>query len=176
MGLRRRLRRTSSVSSDDLSVHVLSQHEDQPPKGVIFAKKKKPDEKWFQVLQVLFVIVLICATAYIYYFFSHFHFHLTKFYAHHVNDHHALHRMGHHMLKDNKNATAAFEYFRRSADQGHPESAYNLAAGHLSGYKTDVKKGKSHCNSLTSIFYYSIILYDRRSKAITEICCRQWCN
>lgn len=141
MGLRRRIRRTSSVSSDDLSVHVASQQDDQPAK-IAFARRKKPDEKWIKVVQILFVIALICVTAYIYYFFSHFHLHLTKFYAHHVNDHHALHRMGHHMLKDNKNTTAAFEYFRRSADAGHPESAYNLAAGHLSGYKTDVKKGE----------------------------------
>ena len=59
-----------------------------------------------------------------------------------MGDHHALHLMGHHMLKDEANATAAFQYFRQSADSGHPESAYNLAVGHLSGYKTDVAKGK----------------------------------
>ena len=141
MGLRRRRSIRRKSSADELSqLQVVGQQEDQPP-GVIYARSKKPDGKWTKAAQIISLVVLFAATAYIYLFFSHFHFHLTKFYAHHINDHHAQHRMGHHMLKENKNMTAAFEYFRKSADQGHPESAYNLAAGHLSGYKTDVKKG-----------------------------------
>ena len=38
--------------------------EDQPP-SVVYARKKKPDDKWLRVLQVVVVISLICATAYI---------------------------------------------------------------------------------------------------------------
>lgn len=143
MGIRRRLRRNSSVSSDDLSVQVSKLRGDEEIQCKIpFAKRKKPDPWIVIAIQIAVIFLLIAASAYVYYWFEHFHFHVTKFYAHHVNDHNALHKMGHHMLKENKNATAAFEYFRRSADLGHPESAYNLAAGHLSGYKTDVKKGE----------------------------------
>lgn len=139
MGLRRRsVRRNSSVSSEELSVSILQ--DPQNPK-IRFAKKKKADSNLIIGLQVAGVICVLLATAYVYYCFEHFHWHITWFYAHHTNDHHAQHKMGHLMLKDRKNTTAAFEYFRRSADQGHPESAYNLAAGHLSGYKTDVEKG-----------------------------------
>ncbi|KAF8767699.1 hypothetical protein HNY73_020612 [Argiope bruennichi] len=43
-----------------------------------------------------------------------------------------------------RNHTAAFQWFRKAADQGHPHSAYNLAVGHMQGYDTDVKKGEAH--------------------------------
>ena len=139
MGVRRRsVRRNSSVSSEELLVSVFN---GSPEAKVRFAKRKKADSKCIIAAQVACVLVIFLATAYVYYCFEHFHWHITWFYAHHVNDHHAQHRMGHLMLKDRRNETAAFEYFRRSASQGHPESAYNLAAGHLSGYKTDVQKG-----------------------------------
>lgn len=140
MGLRRRLRRTSSVSSDELCVSVQGQRDDRV--RIPFAKRKKADSRLVISMQVALILFLVLFVAYAYYYFDDFHFHVTKFYAHHVGDHHALHLMGHHMLKDQANATAAFQYFRQSADSGHPESAYNLAAGHLSGYKTDVAKGE----------------------------------
>ncbi|CAG2171068.1 unnamed protein product [Oppiella nova] len=79
---------------------------------------------------------------YTYYHFDHFHFHLTHFFAHHWDDHNAQHVLAHKLLKDRTNTTGAFHWFRRSADKGHPQSAYNLAAGHLSGHRTDVKKGE----------------------------------
>lgn len=140
MGVRRRsVRRNSSVSSEELLVSVLKESQEEPK--IRFAKKKKPDSKLVIALQVACVILALLATTYVYYCFEHFHWHITWFYAHHVDDHHAQHKMGHLLLKDGKNTSAAFEYFRRSASQGHPESAYNLAAGHLSGYKTDVQKG-----------------------------------
>lgn len=81
--------------------------------------------------------------AYTYYAFDHFHWHLTHLYAHHLDDHHAQHVLGHKLIKDHKNASAAFQWWRKAADAGHAHSAYNLAAGHLSGYRTDVKKGES---------------------------------
>ena len=141
MGVRRRLRRTSSVSSDDVCVSVQGHSDDGA--RVAYAKRKKADSMAVIVIQVLVLVFLAAFTLYAYYFFDHFHFHVTQFYAHHAEDHHAQHLMGHHMLKQEKNATAAFQYFRRSADQGHPQSAYNLAVGHLSGYKTDVAKGQA---------------------------------
>lgn len=140
MGVRRRLRRTSSVSSDELSISVQGQRDERAK--VAFAKRKKPDSWTVVVTQIGILILLASLTAYAYCYFDHFHFHVAKFYAHQTDDHHAQHLMGHHMLKDQANTTAAFEYFRRSADRGHPESAYNLAVGHLSGYKTDVQKGE----------------------------------
>lgn len=76
-----------------------------------------------------------------YVFFEHFHFHLTHFFASVWDDHHAQHVLGHKLLKDRANTTSAFYWFRKSADKGHAHSAYNLAAGHLSGFRTDVKKG-----------------------------------
>lgn len=83
----------------------------------------------------------LCLTALTYGYFEHFHFHLTHFYASTWDDHHAQHVLGHKLLKEEKNSSGAFHWFRKSADRGHPHSAYNLAAGHLSGYRTDVKQG-----------------------------------
>ena len=40
--------------------------------------------------------------------------------------------------------------YRKASDQGHPHAAYNLAIGHLKGYKTDLLPG-SVC-FLLSIF------------------------
>ena len=87
---------------------------------------------------LLFVLIGL----YKFYFFDHFHYHLTHFFAHHVEDKHAQHVMGHKLLKTRENESGAFHWFRRSSDQGHAHSAYNLAAGHLSGFRTDVKKGE----------------------------------
>ena len=36
------------------------------------------------------------------------------------------------------------EWFARAATQGHPQSSYNLAIGHLSGLKTDLEPGQAH--------------------------------
>ena len=155
MGLRRRLRRTSSVSSDELLVSVHETSEDRPK--VRYAKKKKPDSKLVVALQIAIVLILVFFTLYVYHYFEHFHFYVTKFYANHANDHHAQHRMAHHMLKDRANTSAAFEYFRKSADQGHPESAYNLAAGHLSGYKTDVRKGEGQIKWFTVVWGKNVV-------------------
>lgn len=138
MGIRRR--RLSSVSSDETL--LVSVDEDSVNKtGVKYARKKKPDSDVIFWSQVFIISVVIIASCYVYFHFDHFHFHVTNFYANNMDDHHAQHTLAHKMLKDQKNATAAFELFRRSADKGHPESAYNLAAGHLSGFKTDVQKG-----------------------------------
>ncbi|GIY44771.1 hypothetical protein CEXT_343721 [Caerostris extrusa] len=60
---------------------------------------------------------------------------------------HAQHAMGHKYLNRagvKRNHTAAFNWFRKAADQGHAHSAYNLAVGHMQGYDTDVKKRVTH--------------------------------
>jgi TPR repeat protein len=65
------------------------------------------------------------------------------------------------LLKERTNSSAAFHWFRQSANRGHPHSAYNLAAGHLSGYKTDVQKGINDFNHLLIIdFFIFIILFN----------------
>lgn len=89
------------------------------------------------------MLTALSLAAYTYGYFDHFHYHLTHFYASTWDSHHAQHVLGHKLLKDQKNSSAAFHWFRKSADRGHPHSAYNLAAGHLSGYRTDVKQGMS---------------------------------
>ena len=97
----------------------------------------------FEFSQIASCVVVLGLVYYTYYHFDHFHFNLVHFYAHHMDDHHAQHELGHKILKDktNKNLSAAMHWFRKSADKGHPHAAYNLAAGHLSGYQTDVEKG-----------------------------------
>lgn len=32
-------------------------------------------------------------------------------------------------------------WYKKAADQGHPESSYNLAVGHFTGLKTDLQPG-----------------------------------
>ena len=34
-----------------------------------------------------------------------------------------------------------FFFPRKAADQGHPHASYNLAIGHMKGYKTGLKPG-----------------------------------
>ncbi|KAI2809699.1 hypothetical protein BLOT_000850 [Blomia tropicalis] len=109
---------------------------------VRYAKRKKPDSKFSITVQVTLLLFILAFGIYTYNFFDHFHFHLTHFFATKWDDHHAQHVLGHKMLKNRTNVSAAFHWFRQSADRGHPHSAYNLAAGHLSGERTDVKKGE----------------------------------
>ncbi|KAH9398347.1 hypothetical protein TYRP_018994 [Tyrophagus putrescentiae] len=109
---------------------------------VNYARRKKPDSKRVIALQFILVVAVLGLAAYTYCHFEHFHFHLTHFYASTWDSHHAQHVLGHKLLKERRNSSAAFHWFRRSADRGHPHSAYNLAAGHLSGYRTDVKQGE----------------------------------
>lgn len=99
---------------------------------------------WFASLpftQVIAVVASLAFTYYVYYHFDHFHFNLVHFYATKMDDSHAQHTLAHKLLKKGDNHSAAFHWFRKSASKGHPHSAYNLAAGHLSGYPTDLQKG-----------------------------------
>lgn len=155
MGIRRR--RLSSQSSSELLVSVDGSKkllDQDSTKRIFYARKKKPESDLMIGIQVGVVVLCLIATYYVYVHFDHFHFNLLHFYAHHWNDHHAQHTLGHKILQKiregkhsgegnayNYNESHAMGLFRRSADQGHPESAYNLAAGHLSGFQTDVQKG-----------------------------------
>ncbi|KAI1285160.1 hypothetical protein HDE_11790 [Halotydeus destructor] len=137
MGLRRR--RKSSVSSEE--IQLVTQHANSFP--IHYAKRKKPFGLVAKSLIVVAAMAAIGLCYYTYYHFEHFHFNLVHFYAHKVDDPHAQHVLAHKLLKEktNLNTSEAFRLFRQSANKGNPHSAYNLAAGHLSGHQTDVKKG-----------------------------------
>ncbi|XP_015783734.1 uncharacterized protein LOC107361417 [Tetranychus urticae] len=140
MGLRRR-RRSSASSSDGLL--DLDRNGLTSPVKVFYARKKKPESKLSIVIQVIAVVASLAFTYYVYYHFDHFHFNLVHFYATKMDDSHAQHTLAHKLLKKGDNHSAAFHWFRKSASKGHPHSAYNLAAGHLSGYPTDLQKGEA---------------------------------
>ena len=42
-------------------------------------------------------------------------------------------------------------WFRMAAQQGHPQSSYNLAIGHLSGMKTDLEVCFVHTQKIDNI-------------------------
>ena len=43
------------------------------------------------------------------------------------------------------------DWFRMAAQQGHPQSSYNLAIGHLSGMKTDLEVWFVHTKKIDNI-------------------------
>ncbi|XP_054168971.1 uncharacterized protein LOC128966181 [Oppia nitens] len=149
VGIRRR--RKSSASSDELiittsstsskSSAILTDPLMSRPR-ISYARRKKADTKLMVWLEIFAAIAGIFVIYFTYYHFDLFHYHLTHHFAHHWDDPSAQHLLGHKLLANRRNTSGAFHWFRRSADKGNPHSAYNLAAGHLSGYKTDVKKGE----------------------------------
>ncbi|XP_048768025.2 secretory immunoglobulin A-binding protein EsiB-like isoform X1 [Ostrea edulis] len=59
----------------------------------------------------------------------------------------ANHQIGQRYLHEKgveKHILKAMEHFKKAADQGHPHAAYNLAIGHLKGYKSGLKPGEAH--------------------------------
>ncbi|KAH7986606.1 hypothetical protein HPB52_024844 [Rhipicephalus sanguineus] len=101
---------------------------------------KRQHESGCQVLGAAAVFVLVYLG---YYHQEAVHFHLNHMYAH-AGHAHAQHVVAHKYLHGNgvpKNSSMAFYWFRKSADQGHAHSAYNLAVGHMQGFPTDVQKG-----------------------------------
>lgn len=155
MARRRRKSSTSSTGSGDVSnirtnLLVVPEHRERKPSksenDFSFPTcfyRDQPPESWLSIsLQCFFVIFCLIFSLYTWYWFDHFHHNLTHFYAKHVDDHHAQHLLAQRLMR-NRSHNEAFEWYRRSADNGHPHSAYNLAAGHLSGYKTDVKPGNN---------------------------------
>ncbi|XP_063611572.1 uncharacterized protein LOC134785217 [Penaeus indicus] len=133
---------------DDQPRYVPDDWDDSLPYGgkVYLARRKLPDS-WFCVgLQVVAVLAAFGLLYYAWYHTDHMHFHITKAYAHlgHLD---AQATVGHKLLMGKgveKNHTAAMEWFKKASDQGHPHAAYNLAVGHLQGYKIGLKPGDAH--------------------------------
>ncbi|KAK3754094.1 hypothetical protein RRG08_024169 [Elysia crispata] len=110
------------------------------------ARKAKADPMYILVLEVLMIIFVAVGGLYCWFYFENVHFHVTHAYAHLGYDV-AQHQVGQRYLHGkgvDKHPQKAMEWFKKAADQGHPHASYNLAIGHLKGYKTDLKAGESH--------------------------------
>ncbi|XP_043239179.1 uncharacterized protein NMB1327-like [Amphibalanus amphitrite] len=95
-----------------------------------------------QVVALAFVVSL---GYWCYYHFDHFHFHVTRAYAH-IGHTEAQHLIGQRYLHGRgveKDHSEAMKWFRKAADQGHPHSSYNLAVGHLQGLTEDLQPGEA---------------------------------
>ncbi|XP_077483639.1 uncharacterized protein LOC144093805 [Amblyomma americanum] len=112
---------------------------------VRLARRRKPDG-WLVIALEVSATVAVFLLVYVgYYHREAVHFHLNHAYAH-AGHAHAQHVVAHKYLKGSgvsKNSSMAFYWFRKSADQGHAHSAYNLAVGHMQGFPTDVQKGEA---------------------------------
>ncbi|XP_068237534.1 uncharacterized protein [Palaemon carinicauda] len=128
--------------------YVPTDWDDSLPYGgkVYLARRKLPDSWLCIILQVLVVALAIGLVYYAWYHGEHMHFHVTKAYAH-FGHKEAQATVGHKLLVGKgveKNHTAAMEWFKKAADQGHPHASYNLAVGHLQGYKIGLEPGDAH--------------------------------
>ena len=136
--------------------------------AVAFAKRKKPQSRASLALQALLLLSLSLAVLLVYRHFALFHRHLTHWYAYVADDPHAQHLLAHqHLARSNHSVAAAdeaFALFRRSAAQGHAHSAYNLAVGHLSGFRTDVRKGTCLLSYCCSCLTSHLCLHNRRGE------------
>lgn len=136
------------LTKEKIRYTPLTDYDENLPYGgkVILAKKKKPDSWVIVVIEISAFLFVIGLLYYSYYYFDHMHFHITHFYAK-IGHSYAQHAIGQKYLDGKgveRNHTAAFQWFRKAADQGHPHSSYNLAVGHLQGFRTDVKPGEAH--------------------------------
>ncbi|CAG5126520.1 unnamed protein product [Candidula unifasciata] len=110
------------------------------------AHKARKDPLYVKVLEIAAVVFVAVGALYCWFYFDNVHFHITHAYAHLGYDV-AQHQVGQRYLQGKgvePHPEKAMEWFRKAADQGHPHAAYNLAIGHLKGYKTDLKPGESH--------------------------------
>jgi TPR repeat protein len=55
------------------------------------------------------------------------------------------------------------EWFKKAAEQGHPEASYNLALGHLKGLHNHIDE--TYYTFLSSLTFYSLFLYFLKRKA-----------
>jgi len=109
---------------------------------VYVARRKKPDPWWVTTIEVCVVVGVLLFFLYMYYYMDHLHFHVLNAYAN-VGVSHAQHHVAHKYLNGhgvNKDEKMAFYWFREAAKNGHGHGAYNLVAGHLQGYETDVEE------------------------------------
>ncbi|XP_033755139.1 uncharacterized protein LOC117338065 [Pecten maximus] len=113
---------------------------------VYLARKKKSDPWHIRVAEALIIISTLSFAIYAYYYFDHLHFHVTYAYGY-LGYPQAQHQVGQRYLHGKgveKHQQKAMEWFRKAADQGHPHASYNLAVGHLKGFKTNLKPGEAH--------------------------------
>ncbi|KAK6185549.1 hypothetical protein SNE40_007757 [Patella caerulea] len=113
---------------------------------VYLARKKKADPFHVKSIEIFVLCATIVFAFYAYFYFDHLHFNITHAYAH-LGYPQAQHQVGQRYLHGkgvDKHGAKAMEWFRKAADQGHPHAAFNLAIGHMKGYKTDVKEGEAH--------------------------------
>ncbi|KAK3085399.1 hypothetical protein FSP39_002740 [Pinctada imbricata] len=113
---------------------------------VFLARRKKPDPLYVRVIEALVLICTLSFALYAYYYFDHLHFHVTYAYAW-LGYPAANHQVGQRYLHGKgveKHMEKAMEHFKKAADDGHPHASYNLAVGHLKGYKTGLRPGEAH--------------------------------
>ncbi|XP_045612217.2 uncharacterized protein [Procambarus clarkii] len=118
-----------------------------PYGGKVFLARRKLPDSWFCVaLQVLVIAGSVGLVYYAWYHGDHMHYHITKVYAH-LGHREAQATVGHKLLNGKgveMNHTAAMEWFKKAADQGHPEASYNVAVGHLQGHHIGLQPGDAH--------------------------------
>ncbi|KXJ10843.1 hypothetical protein AC249_AIPGENE726 [Exaiptasia diaphana] len=88
---------------------------------VYLARRKKPDPWWVTSIEIAVVIGVLLFFVYMYYYMDHLHFHVIR-------------------RGTNKDESQAMYWFREAAKNKHPHGAYNLVAGHIQGYDTDVQE------------------------------------
>lgn len=117
--------------------------EELPLGGRIFLARKKKADSWACIaFQVFLVIAVFSLAYYAYYYFEHMHVSVIKAYANLGYDS-AQHELANRYLHGSgveRHPEKAMEWFKKAADQGNPNAAYNLAVGHLKGYKTEINR------------------------------------
>ena len=121
---------------------------DLPYGGKVYLPRKKlQDPLWIRIWEISAIVFTVCFALYAYFYFDHLHFNVTKGYAH-LGYPAAQHQVGQrhlHGVGTPKDHHQAMEWFKKAADQGHPHASYNLAIGHLKGYRKDLlKEGEPH--------------------------------
>ncbi|XP_022648718.1 uncharacterized protein LOC111270640 isoform X2 [Varroa jacobsoni] len=140
--IRRRSKRPSiaQVTSVPEAEELLVQDEDK-----IHVPRATKDPWWISALEVACVILLMFMLWFCWRHEDLVHLHTAKVYAH-LGHASAQHVLAHRYLNGSgveKDHAEAMRWFRKSADQGHAHSAYNLAVGHMQGLETDVQKGEA---------------------------------
>ncbi|VDH93957.1 uncharacterized protein LOC143080534 [Mytilus galloprovincialis] len=141
---------------------------------VYLARKKKPDPLYVRIIEAMVVIGTLLFALYAYYYFDHLHFHVTYAYGW-LGYPQAQHQVGQRYLHGkgvDKHEGKAMEWFKKASDQGHPHASYNLAIGHMKGYKTGLKPGESH----QLIAHAASKGVKEAHRVLNEVCARGGCK
>ncbi|KAJ8303047.1 hypothetical protein KUTeg_019443 [Tegillarca granosa] len=148
---------------------------DLPYGGKVYlARKKKPDPMHVRVAEAVVIILTLSFAFYAYFYFDHLHFRVTHAYAW-MGFPQAQHQVGQRYLNGKgveKHGGKAMEWFKKAADQGHPHAKYNLAIGHLKGYKTPLKPGEAH----ELIAHAAANGVKEAHRVLNEVCSRGGCK